>query len=300
MVLFWIVWPRSFQRTFVKWLDRFHAAFAGTSFTSKPVMRFVLVVTVTLTLVACDVASVGEPAANTAQRSAQTSAPVELKTFDPQLDEQATQMLFIDPARYVALAAHYRSNGYNHMALAVETADRAVDGEVSWDWMLEPQPDGAQWSCPDIDDAAVYDAAKEIDAAINASDFAKGRTVGQRAVERLGPACPLLVETAVATLGMASTGADVAASDLELAFRTLVTGDLEMRLQTTAGPPEWPYQLATYALAGKGKHALAYVSAGMAVRRMEMRASIGHKPTAAGEKAIRELFRAAGERMRKR
>lgn len=33
---------------------------------------------------------------------------------------------------------------------------------------------------------------------------------------------------------------------------------------------------------------------------MEMRASTGQRPTAAGEKAIRELFRAAGESMRKR
>ncbi|HET7437793.1 MAG TPA: hypothetical protein VFN10_24015 [Thermoanaerobaculia bacterium] len=152
-----------------------------------------------------------------------------------------------------------------------------------------------QWSCSESSaDPAAYAAVAEIDAAISRDDYVAARRVGETAQGRLGAACPIVVESAVATLALAALGdSTVSPVQFERALRTVVTADIEMGLPWSGGAREWPYQLAALTFIGRHDGASALVMVRLAQARMQERKSAGADVRPAAEQQLQRLLERA-------
>ena len=177
----------------------------------------------------------------------------EFKEFDPQVDREATELLrrLIETKSSDVrsqLAAHYESRGYRGMAAFVRASAEAAKGHGAQQWLSSiteaSPPSGTMWACNDFDSIAVDEVVWDLARMVGDDKFNEARTAGHAAMARLGRPCPVALETALASLGAAAWGEELPAEELELAFRTLLTADLEMAMPPLQGGRPWPYQIA--------------------------------------------------------
>jgi hypothetical protein len=141
--------------------------------------------------------------------------PAELTDFRPSGDPAAAGLWdrlgdpSIDASTRKELARHYEDGGFHAMSRFVcatlpdSLAEQNRRAAVS---SVTATTNPAAWLCPDVDHAKVYAEVARIDQHLNADDVLAARAAAESAIGRLGPACPLLIEKAVATLAAAVFG----------------------------------------------------------------------------------------------
>jgi hypothetical protein len=227
-----------------------------------------------LLLAACSkpiVAARSEPPAEGATASiAPTPEPREIRPFNPAPDRVAAALwrrIGEGDARR-ELAAHYTKTGHAAMAelVSLTAAARSDRASVRPDSLSGPPP-GLMWGCSAANEQEVDVEVRRVYSFFD--DFDRARAFGLASLSRLGPACRLLVETAVATIGAVAAGGDISEEDFELALRTVVTADVEMGLPWSGGGREWPYQLLVGAFMRRGDPASAVIAAEVALARAQ-------------------------------
>jgi len=229
----------------------------------------------------------------------------ELRDFDIKVDEDAARILdalFADPSNSTRelLAKHYAINGYRAMAILFSTAVRVARGQDAGPWMSEAarRETTTRWGCSEPA-PAVEAEIRAIEGSMSTSDYVAAVRRGNEAQERFESSCRLQVETAVATLALATTDTFVSTKDVEKAIRAIVTSDVEMQIQAHTAPRAWPYQLMTAVLISRGEFATAVVTADAAWFHLEASRSEGSRVSVAAEEQIRTLQRKAREGLKR-
>ena len=234
-------------------------------------------------------------------------APMQLVAFAPANDPTAVRLWdgVSVPSTATAskdqLAQRYDELGFQAMAKFVRASSRLEkDSDVrkAVDEILATR--NPSWACPDAPSDAVMEQVAVIDGHINTVDYAAARRAGADAIQKLGPACPLLTETAVATLAAAAWGSPVSTEEFELALRTALTADIEMGLAWHGGAREWLYQIAAISFLRRNDPASAVIASEMALARFSESVEAGRGRTAAAEALLRQLAKRAREELRRR
>jgi hypothetical protein len=167
----------------------------------------------------------------------------------------------LDPARRRKLSESYAALGYRAVADFFGDTASALAGTAP---RLELAATHPQWGCREVDPLPEID---RITAALNAGAYGDAKRIADEALRAHPHSCSVTIQHALATAAAAAaTSASEKPQELELAFRTLLTADVEMNYQPYNVPPEWPYQLLAAAFALRGDIPSAYESALLAQR----------------------------------
>ena len=190
------------------------------------------------------------------------------------------------------LARLYEAGEFRAMAAFVLAANEVTAGnaEPSVEPVLAKRE--PLWACRPAEQIDSTAELAEMDRFMTEANYSAARETGLRAMQQKGPACALLMETAVATLAMAATNQPVAPQDFELSLRTFLTADVEMNLRPQQGGRSWPFGLAARALVNYDPPmALVAVEASRAICAAEQCSEAAIRQIDDQEKYIRSLFK---------
>jgi hypothetical protein len=197
-------------------------------------------------------------------------SPSEILDLDPQPDLEAARLWrrLADGERgslRAELAARYEAQRYRAAAEFVRAAGAAEKGAPTGQWLpvlmqATLGPDVLR-GCKRYDENVVVPVVSRMVNLTAEDHYLEARQIGIEAMEQFGRVCPLVVETAFATIGAAASRKTVSDEELELALRTIVTADIEMNLSPAQGEGMTVYQYAALHLLDRGDPASAVVAA---------------------------------------
>ena len=191
--------------------------------------------------------------------------------LEPQRDTGAASQLAgvvahpLDPALRRKLSESYAAVGYRAMADFFSETATAIGGTAP---RLELAAQHPQWGCRET---APLPEVGRITAALNSGAYAEAKRVADEALRAHPASCPVLVQHALAVVAAAVMGGGDDSIEVERAFRTLLTADVEMNYLPYDIAPEWPYQLLASYFAAHGDIPSAYESALLAQRHLKQR-----------------------------
>ncbi|HEY0159104.1 MAG TPA: hypothetical protein VGF28_17590 [Thermoanaerobaculia bacterium] len=162
-------------------------------------------------------------------------SPTEILDFDPQPDPEAARLwrrLMAGERGTVRaeLAARYEAQRYRAAAAFVRAAGEAEKGVPAERWLPELlQTDlgpGVIRGCDRYDSNVIRPILEQMFRLTTASRYLEARDAGLSGMQEVGRLCPLVVQTAFATIAAAAERKPVSDEEFELARRATITGDI--------------------------------------------------------------------------